>query len=54
MPSLASRLFSQLVSSLSLHGMVVQALQDDLEMHRLANCLYNSRNVVVNIVNFCV
>ena len=51
MPSLASCLLSELVSSLSLHRIVLQALEDDLELRRLATRLYDSRKAVLTIVS---
>ena len=51
MPSLASCLLSQLVSTLCLHHMVLQILEDDLELHCLTTRLYDSRKAVLTIVS---
>lgn len=53
MPALASHLFCKVMSSLSLHRMVLQALDDDsdLGMNRLAQRLYESRKPVMTIVS---
>ena len=54
MPSPASRLFTQLVSSLSLYPMVLEALEDDSAVPHLTTCLANSRKIVFAIVSYAL